>query len=108
MNYGINIVILFVIILIFIIKSIELLKEGGELIFITPNYWLNTTHSIKMRNYMMQNGFFEEIYHFNETPIYLKKLLYQQWFSNRKSKAQAPKNIKVAKYYSNKNLLMKF
>jgi adenine-specific DNA-methyltransferase len=89
---------------LFIIKSIELLKEGGELIFITPEYWLKTTHSIKMRNYMMQNGFFEAIYHFNETPIFEKATVSTMVFKYRKSKKTAPKNIKVAKYYSNKKL----
>ncbi len=87
---------------IFIIKSIELLKDGGELIFITPEYWLNTTHSLKMRNYMMQNGFFEEIYHFNETPIFDKVTTSTIVFKYRKSNTLAPKNIKVAKYYSRK------
>lgn len=89
---------------IFIIKSIELLKDGGELIFITPEYWLNTTHSIKMRNYIVQNGFFEEIYHFNETPIFDKTSISTIIFKYRKSKAIVSKNIKVAKYFSNKKL----
>ena len=89
---------------LFIIKSIELLKDGGELIFITPEYWLNTTHSIKMRNYMFQHGFFEEIYHFNETPIFEKATVSTMVFKYRKSKNPAPNNIKVAKYYSNKKL----
>ena len=57
---------------IFILKSIELLEEGGELIFITPEYWLNTTHSLSLRNYMVRNGYFEQITHFNETPIFEK------------------------------------
>ena len=43
---------------IFILKSIEQLKENGELIFICPEYWLNTTHSETLRNYMCVNGFF--------------------------------------------------
>jgi adenine-specific DNA-methyltransferase len=55
---------------IFILKSVELLKENGELIFITPEYWLNTTHSQTLRNYLVENGTFERIYHFNETPIF--------------------------------------
>ena len=46
---------------IFIIKAIELLKENGQLIFITPEYWLNTTHSIKLRNYIIENGYFEKM-----------------------------------------------
>jgi len=103
--YGTNIAMHFAIIQIFfIIKSIELLKEGGELIFITPEYWLNTMHSTKMRNYMMQHGFFEAIYHFNETPIFEKATVSTMVFKYRKSKKLAPKTIQVAKYYSNKKL----
>jgi len=55
---------------IFILKSIEALKENGELIFITPEYWMHTTHSISLRNYMIDNGYFEKIIHFKETPIF--------------------------------------
>ncbi|MEW6654401.1 MAG: N-6 DNA methylase, partial [Bacteroidota bacterium] len=54
----------------FILKSIELLEDEGQLIFICPEYWLNTTHSLSLRNYMASNGYFESIYHFNETPIF--------------------------------------
>lgn len=57
---------------IFILKSIEHLKEGGELIFICTEYWMNTTHSVALRNYMCQNGYFTEIYHFKEAPLFEK------------------------------------
>lgn len=55
---------------IFILKSIEQLKENGELIFICPEYWLNTTHSETLRNYMCVNGFFSDIYLFKEAPLF--------------------------------------
>lgn len=57
---------------IFILKSIEHLEENGELIFICTEYWLNTTHSATLRNYMCTNGYFCEIYHFKETPLFEK------------------------------------
>ena len=57
---------------IFILKSIEHLNEGGELIFICTEYWMNTTHSVSLRNYMCQHGYFTEIYHFKETPLFEK------------------------------------
>lgn len=57
---------------IFILKSIEQLNDKGELIFICSDYWLNTTHSQSLRNYMCQNGFFERIYHFKEAPLFEK------------------------------------
>ncbi len=57
---------------IFILKSIEILKENGQLIFICPEYWMNTTHSQSLRDYMTRNGGFEVIYKFNETKIFDK------------------------------------
>jgi adenine-specific DNA-methyltransferase len=88
---------------IFILKSIELLNENGQLIFICPEYWLNTTHSISLRNYMVQNGYFEEIYHFNETPVFDKVTVSTIIFKFVKSKQKATK-IKVAKFYANQKL----
>lgn len=57
---------------IFILKSIEHLTDGGELIFICTEYWLNSTHSTTLRNYICQKGYFTEIYHFKETPLFEK------------------------------------
>lgn len=57
---------------VFILKSIEHLEEGGELIFICTDYWLHTTHSQTLRNYMCEQGYFSEIYHFKEAPLFEK------------------------------------
>lgn len=57
---------------IFILKSIEHLEEEGELIFICTDYWMNTTHSESLRNFMCKNGCFTEIYHFKEAPLFEK------------------------------------
>ncbi|CEN39185.1 putative modification methylase HindII [Capnocytophaga cynodegmi] len=88
---------------IFILKSIELLNEKGQLIFICPEYWMNTTHSVSLRNYMVQNGYFEEIYHFNETPIFDKATVSTVIFKYVKSCIKKEK-IQVSKYHSNKKL----
>lgn len=88
---------------IFILKSIEHLKENGQLIFITPEYWLNTTHSQTLRNYMLQNGYFEEIYHFNETPIFNNVTVSIIIFKFVKSKNKNP-FINLTKFYANKKL----
>jgi adenine-specific DNA-methyltransferase len=88
---------------IFILKSIELLNENGQLIFICPEYWMNTTHSISLRNYMVANGYFEEIYHFNETPIFDKVTVSIIIFKFVKSKKKTDK-IKVAKFYANQKM----
>lgn len=89
---------------IFILKSIELLNENGQLIFICPEYWMNTTHSISLRNYMVQHGYFEEIYHFNETPIFDKVTVSIVIFKFVKSKQKTDNKIKVAKFYANQKL----
>ncbi len=89
---------------IFILKSIELLKNGGELIFITPEYWLNTKHSLRLRNYMVQNGYFEQITHFNETPIFEKATVSTIIFKYIKSKDKNNSKIKLIKYYANRKL----
>lgn len=57
---------------IFILKSIEHLRPGGELLFICSEYWLNTTHSQTLRNYMVSHGHITDIYHFKEAPLFEK------------------------------------
>ena len=57
---------------LFILKSVELLNDGGELIFICPEYWMHTTHAASLRNYLCEHGIFEEIYHFKEASIFEK------------------------------------
>lgn len=89
---------------IFILKSIELLEENGQLIFICPEYWMNTTHSVSLRNYMVQNGYFEAIYHFNETPIFDKVTVSTVIFKFIKSTEPVTTKIKVAKFYANQKL----
>lgn len=93
---------------IFILKSIELLKENGELIFICPEYWLNTTHSLTLRNYMMTHGYFEKIYHFNETPIFDKVTVSTIIFKFVKKKNYNRKKIALAKFYSAQKLTKDF
>lgn len=55
---------------IFILKSIEHLNDGGELLFICSEYWLNTTNSQTLRDYMCRNGYISDIYHFKEAPLF--------------------------------------
>ena len=57
---------------IFILKSIEHLDEGGELVFICSDYWINSTHAASLRNYMVTHGYFDKIYHFKEAPLFEK------------------------------------
>lgn len=85
---------------IFILKSIELLEDSGELIFICPEYWMNTTHSESLRNYIVNKGHFESIFHFNETPIFENANVSIVIFKFVKSKQPKSNKIKVAKYHS--------
>ena len=88
---------------IFILKSIEHLKENGELVFICTEYWMNTTHSETLRNYMCQNGYFTEIYHFKETPLFEKVTASFIIFKFIKSNQQR-NEIKLYKYNKEKRL----
>jgi transcriptional antiterminator RfaH len=47
----------------FIAKAILDLKANGTLVFITPEYWLYTYHSQKLRNLIIENGTIDRIYH---------------------------------------------
>lgn len=58
--------------LLFILKSIMQLHEEGELIFICTEYWMNTTHSQSLRDYMCQHGYFSDIFLFKEAPLFEK------------------------------------
>ncbi|MFK7907524.1 MAG: N-6 DNA methylase, partial [Chitinophagales bacterium] len=89
---------------IFILKSIECLKENGQLIFICPEYWMNTTHSISLRNYMVEQGYFEKIFHFNETPIFEGATISTVIFKYVKSQKAAKPKVEVAKYFQAKSL----
>lgn len=88
---------------IFILKSIEHLSDGGELIFICTEYWMNTTHSATLRNYMCQNGYFTEIYHFKETPLFEKVTASFVIFKYIKSKTTKD-SIKLYRYNKEKGL----
>jgi adenine-specific DNA-methyltransferase len=89
---------------IFIYQAIETLNDGGELIFITPEYWFNTKHSQPLRNHLLANGYFEKIFHFNETPIFEKVTSSIIIFKYVKQKLQKPKYISVWKYKGYKRL----
>ena len=89
---------------VFILKSIELLKEGGQLIFICPEYWMTTTHSQRLRNYMVQNGYFEVIYHFNETPVFDGVASSLVVFKFIKNKNAVRGRIRVVKFHARKKL----
>lgn len=55
---------------IFILKSVLQLKDGGELVFICPDYWLSTKNSKSLKRFLIENGSFEKIVLFNESYIF--------------------------------------
>ncbi|MCY4255474.1 MAG: Eco57I restriction-modification methylase domain-containing protein [Gammaproteobacteria bacterium] len=91
---------------IFVLKSVELLVEGGELIFITPEYWINTKHAEALRDYLVENGCLTHMIHFNETPIFNKVassiLIFR--FIKSSNPEKLGKKIEVVKYLSTKRL----
>lgn len=54
----------------FIFKSIDLLEKNGELIFITPSFWIQTKHSRILRKYLLEQGHLELLINFNEMNIF--------------------------------------
>jgi len=54
----------------FIIWSVEKLKENGELIYIVPYNWFNSTYASSLRRYLIEKGQFEIICHFGEFKLF--------------------------------------
>jgi adenine-specific DNA-methyltransferase len=54
----------------FIIKSIELLEEGGELIYILPYDFFYNSYAKQLRQYMLDNGYFTDIIDFGEIKLF--------------------------------------
>jgi len=56
----------------FIIKSINLLQEGGELIYIVPYHFFYNTYANVVREHILKNGKIEIIIDLNETRLFKK------------------------------------
>jgi adenine-specific DNA-methyltransferase len=54
----------------FISTSVEHLVQGGELVFVTPSFWLHTQHSMKLREWMLKNGSVTDLIHFGEATVF--------------------------------------
>lgn len=55
---------------VFIVKSIECLKDGGELIFVTPDFWMFTQHSLLLREFMLKHGALTDVVTFGESSVF--------------------------------------
>ena len=54
----------------FIFKSIEHLRPGGELIFLTPKFWFETLHATNLRQFVLEHGYIDFIIDFHEKKIF--------------------------------------
>ncbi len=82
---------------LFIIMSIDLLEEGGELIFITPTFWTSTLHSRKVREKMQEEGEITHLINFDEMKIFDKvssNLLVFRFVKGKENKKMKVINIK--------------
>lgn len=55
---------------VFIANAIRNLRDGGELIFITPSFWMHTLHSENLRSWMLSQGTFSHIINFGESNVF--------------------------------------
>jgi len=54
----------------FISKSIKHLNDGGELIFVTPSFWMHTQHSAMLREWLLTQGNITHVVQFDEASVF--------------------------------------
>ncbi len=81
----------------FIFRSVDHLKPGGELIFITPMFWMQTLHAEPLRRFLLEQGTIELVINFHESRIFPKVNLNLIIFKYRKSKQD--RFLKVINYW---------
>lgn len=55
---------------IFIALAVEHLADGGELVFITPSFWMHTQHSNPFREWLLERGSFTDVVSFGEASVF--------------------------------------
>lgn len=55
---------------VFIAKSVQHLAPGGELLFITPRFWMHTQGSAGLRNWLLKHGTITDIVDFDEATVF--------------------------------------
>lgn len=55
---------------VFIVNAVDALDEEGELVFITPSFWLHTQHAEGVRNYLTRNGAITHLVTFGESQVF--------------------------------------
>ena len=95
----------------FILKAVELLKPGGEAIFITPDYWLTTTQAGRLRDYLAERGAVRQLVRLVETPVFSQAatstviLRYEKSRGGRRRRTlQQPEKLEAAVVHSRRRL----
>ncbi|MEM0066375.1 MAG: N-6 DNA methylase [Sulfolobales archaeon] len=86
----------------FIYHSVNMLKPGGELVFITPVFWMETVHGSKLRKHLLERGHLELVVNFNEMKIFDEVSSTIVVFKYVKSRENKP--IKVVRVHSKDKL----
>ena len=81
----------------FIFKSVDHLKPGGELIFITPVFWMQTLHANPLRRFLLNSGTIDLVINFHESRIFPKVNLNLIIFKYQKSKND--RFLKIINYW---------
>ena len=55
---------------VFIALAVDALAPGGELIFITPSFWMHTTHSAPLRDWLLARGAITDVVDFKEAAVF--------------------------------------
>lgn len=55
---------------VFIALAVEHLVDGGELVFITPSFWMHTQHTNPLREWLLERGFFTDVVSFGEASVF--------------------------------------
>lgn len=87
----------------FIMLSVEHLSTGGELIFITPSFWMQTHHSQGVRDFLSKSGEITDVFDFGETTVFEKVSTSLVIFKFVKGKINRP--TRIHKFSGNKEKL---
>ena len=88
----------------FIYHSVNMLKEGGELIFITPIFWTETVHGKRLRDFLIKQGHLELLINFNEMRIFEEVSSTIIIFKYVKARSTRP--IKIVNLHTKERLTM--
>lgn len=88
----------------FIYHSVNMLKEGGELIFITPIFWTETVHGRKLRDYLIKRGYLELLINFNEMRIFEEVSSTIIIFRFKYVKTKSTKPVKIVNLHTKERL----